>query len=532
MNRHRLSKQTDWLLWLILLVGIFFRTFQFPNIPPGLYVDEAGAGYETFSLLRTGSDRWGVHLPVYFISWGSGQSVLYSYLSIPVVSTMGLARFSIRLLSLIIGILTLPLLYGTVKRTLGKDVALLSTFLLAILPWHVMISRWALDANLLPFFLLLGAYAVTRALEGRSRVGTVLALLPWGLSLYAYAMAYFVVPSLLLLVLLVYRKTILANWKLWLGAFSLFALLAFPIALFIAKNFAFQDVLPIERFLPFGIPLLPISRLAQVSSPLPERWVNNFFIAISGFQDSEIRNYVIGIAPTFIVLFPLALVGAVYLAQRLRQSRQADVFLLWLTACLPLFFPWDLAINRINAILIPLLVVAVYGFLELQRRLSATRASRKILTAGVGALIALQAGVFSFDYFLIYPALPDTELAFFKGFDRAIAKGLAIAEPSDEILVTDRIDLPYILTAFYAGYPPEQYQHEIKYTIEHGAINVQSFGRFYFGLDNLPKSRSSFTYVLAKWDQDPCAHPKPFLDTRLWKVGKCVPNETPATSNP
>ncbi|MBI4789638.1 MAG: glycosyltransferase family 39 protein [Chloroflexi bacterium] len=502
------------LLIAILLLGIFLRTFQFPNNPPGLFVDEAGAGYETFSLLRTGADRWGVTWPVYFISWGSGQSVLYSYLSIPIVAALGLDRLSVRLLSLFVGILTLPLLYVTVKRTAGTSAALIATLLLAIMPWHVMISRWALDANLLPFFMLLGTYTVERALTSQSPKWVWIALLPWGLALYAYAMAYVVVPILLLLVLAFYRRAILANWKAWLGALALYVLLAMPIALFLVKNWIVQDVLPVEPWLPFGIPLVPISRLAQVSSPLPERLLLNLFFIVSGFQDGEVRNSVLGIAPAFIVTFPLAIVGAA----RFIKDRRADLFLLWLAACLPLFFIADPAINRINAIFVPMLVVAVYGFAELRRRLYV---SRRILTTAVGALVMLQALVFVADYFLVYPTVPDVELAFFKGLDRAVSRGLAVAGPSEPILVTDRIVLPEILTAFYSNYAPSDYQRELRYTVEYGAIIVKSFGRFYFGLDNLPNPSAPFTYILGKWDDDPCAKPQASLETRLWQVGRC-----------
>jgi 4-amino-4-deoxy-L-arabinose transferase-like glycosyltransferase len=514
------SHRTRWLLLGILLCEFFLRAFEFQNNPPGFYVDEAGVGYEAYSLPKTGADRWGIHLPVYFISWGSGQSVLYSYLTTPIIAVLGLSIFSTRLLSLAVGALTLPLLYATVKRAHGETAALLSTLLLAVMPWHVMISRWALDANLLPFFLLLGTYTVSRALERRSAASVIVALLPWGLALYAYAMAFIVVPILVVLVFTFYHKSILGN-RSWWGALALFGLLAFPIALFLAKNFVFQRALAVESFLPFGIPLLPISRFAQVASPLTNRLNNNLLFVISGFQDGEIRNAVLGVAPTFIVLFPLAFVSVVSLGRELKSSGKADLFWLWLFACLPLFFPTDLAINRINAIFIPMLVVAVVGLLRLYGALPRTRA-RRILQLGVAALIVVQAGVFAVDYFFVYPSQPDTELAFFKGFDRALNKGLTIAGASDNILVTNRIALPYFLTAFISTYPPDRYPREIKYTIEQGAVNVQSLGRFYFGMENLPNPNASFTYVLAKWDDAPCANVESFLETRLWKVGRCT----------
>jgi 4-amino-4-deoxy-L-arabinose transferase-like glycosyltransferase len=523
------TKQKRWLALAILALGIFLRVSMFPDNPPGLYVDEAYAGYEAYAILQTGADEWGVRLPVYFISSGSGQSVLYAYLSVPIIWGLGLSRFSIRLLSLFIGVLTLPLLYATVKRTLGARAALLALLLLAILPWHVMSSRWALDANLLPFFLLLGTYTMMRALEPNgSRVARWIALLPWGLALYAYAMSFFVLPVLLLLVFLFYRQTILPNWRQWLVGACGFGLLAFPIFLFGVKNVIAHRDLGIERFVPLGIPLLPFSRWTDVASPFPERLEKNLVFLINGFQDGEIRNMVIGNPPVFVVLFPLTLVGAFYLFGKYRREKTPDLFWLWIVASLPLFLAADPAIQRSNAIYIPMLVVAVYGLLELWRPLDSAPVARAILGIGVGTLIALQAGIFALDYFFVYPTLPDTEIAFFRGFDRAIRKGLEMAEPSETILVTSQVSQPQMLTATFVGYPPAEFQRTMQNYLDmkdqlnfFERIRVVSIGRFYFGEDSLPNSDERFVFVLGKWDDVPCNAPEFFLQTRLWQVGQC-----------
>ncbi len=505
--------------WLygVLALGIFLRTFQFLNIPPGLYADEAGVGYEAFALWRTGADRWGLTLPVYFISWGSGQSVLYSYLTQPFIATFGLTIFATRLLSWVAGVVTLPLMYVTAKRVLGARGALMATALLALMPWHIMISRWALDANLLPLVLLLGAYTLSRALASHSRAVIGLALVPFALALYAYALAYLVVPIWLALTAWCYRAVLARHWRAWLGASALFALLALPIALFVLKNFGVHAALGIENYLPFSIPLLPVSRIAQVSSQsLPDRLINNFLIALSGFQDGEIRNALPGIPPIFGVLIPLAIIGLVNAI----RARQFDVFTLWLMACVPLLFPWNLAVNRINALFIPLIVVGVAGGRVMETALRQPRA-RRIFAVGISALIALQAVAFIADYFFVYPTLPDAELAFYKGLDRAMQKGLAAAQPVDAIVVTNHILLPEFLTAFYASYPPADYARDLRATIGPDAIQVQSLGRFYFGAAQLPASVNRFIFVLAKADAVPCAQPQFVLQTRLWQVGRC-----------
>ena len=55
------------------------------------------------------------------------------------------------------GLLTLPLMWDVARRIGGKDFALTALFLLALNPWHMVLSRWALEANMLPHVVLLAA---------------------------------------------------------------------------------------------------------------------------------------------------------------------------------------------------------------------------------------------------------------------------------------------------------------------------------------------------------------------------------------
>ncbi|MGH7534310.1 MAG: glycosyltransferase family 39 protein, partial [Gemmatimonadales bacterium] len=90
---------TGWSLVAVLLIGlgVGLRLYLFPVVPPGLNQDEAAAAYEAYSLLQTGQDRWGNRLPPYFPAWGSGQSVLLSYLTAPFLALFGLSIAAVRL---------------------------------------------------------------------------------------------------------------------------------------------------------------------------------------------------------------------------------------------------------------------------------------------------------------------------------------------------------------------------------------------------------------------------------------------------
>ncbi|MDD9859582.1 MAG: hypothetical protein OXU40_03955, partial [Nitrospira sp.] len=133
---------------VLLLTGAVLRLIYLGEIPAGMFTDEASVGYEAWSLLHHGIDRNGYAWPVHFVAWGSGQNVLYSYLSIPLIAVFDLTMFSIRLLMALTGTASLLLFWRVAARD-QPAFALLALLLLTFCPWHLMLSRWALECNLL-----------------------------------------------------------------------------------------------------------------------------------------------------------------------------------------------------------------------------------------------------------------------------------------------------------------------------------------------------------------------------------------------
>jgi 4-amino-4-deoxy-L-arabinose transferase-like glycosyltransferase len=387
-----------------------------------------------------------------------------------------------------------------------------------------MVSRWALDANIMPFFILLGIYTMTRALEqNASRRWIVFSLIPWGLALYAYVMAVIVLPIILALVLVFYWKTLLENFRTWLAGAIVFAVIVFPMALFLIKNFVVHHTMGIERFLPFGIPLLLTTRLQTVASPIPGRWVDTFFFILSGFQEGDYHDSIIGHSPIFLIFLPLCLVGAAFWIRELRRGKRAELFLFWLLGSLPILFLVDANVHRFNSIILPMLVASAYGLAKLGDALSAVPSARKMFFLGAGALIGLEVVLFAWDYFLVLPGVPEFQSAWAANYDRAIATGLTDAPSSDPILLQPGLEFSHIFVLFYTSYPPAQFQHEVNYTLQYSEYWVRSFGRFYIGVNNLPDPHGTFSYILGKWVPDPCPNPIRFWETRLWKVGRCKP---------
>lgn len=143
------------LLLLIFLIGSFLRFYRLSSIPDSIDGDEAAFGYYAYSLEKEKTDEYGNKYPLYFESIGDYKYPVYAYLSILPVKLFGLNEFSSRFLSAFSGSLTIVLLFLITSLIYeSKNITILSSFLLAISPWHIIFSRGAFESNLglfLPF---------------------------------------------------------------------------------------------------------------------------------------------------------------------------------------------------------------------------------------------------------------------------------------------------------------------------------------------------------------------------------------------
>ncbi|MFD5409576.1 ArnT family glycosyltransferase [Streptomyces nojiriensis] len=277
--------------------------WRFPDLPGGLNQDEASAGYESFALLTDG--------------WGSGQNVLLSYLSMPFIALFGLTTFSIRLVPVLLGIGAIPLLYFALRRFVNLPTALIGAGLLAITPWHVTASRWALESSILPFFLLAGVttlgYAYT---SSRARYLIPFSLVFLALALYAYGVAILVVPVIVGLYLCTRYRTVLRN-PVPVGLSMLgFLVAAGPLLLFVLVNNVLHRTPGFVSALPFSVPKLVSSRLDQITSGQDLVGMNTHFVT-GGFVDGYLWTVPNGFLPLGVIGFPLAALG-VYFAARAR----------------------------------------------------------------------------------------------------------------------------------------------------------------------------------------------------------------------
>ncbi len=474
------------LFYLFLLIGIFLRVVHFPSNPRGLSGEEVAIGYEAFSLLTTSADRWGHHLPPYFLAWGSGQNTLYAYLSIPFIKLFGFNEFSVRVLSVLLGIVCIPMVYNLIKKLFANiTLARMATILYLFDPYLFMNSRWANEINFLPFFIFLPLLIFASSLikvnaKEKLTVGSKAIIISFFPSLallfYSYAPSIFIVPLFILFVLLFYRKHFLSEIKLYAISAFFGAIIIAPFALFILKNNVLGHSLPFESSLPFTIPKMLSHRqpiFESFSEHLAHLKLNLLFI-FSGFNDSWVYNSTNFEVPHLFLVFTIpALIYLVGLF-RANTANPKNILLFWAIASFSVFGLYRVNLNRSLHFqtIIPVFIVIGMYFTYTQLK---EGSFKRIIVKAVLVLFVLQSATFMGEYFLKFPKYN----IFPKDVGMFIHKAEKAKIGDEKIAFTKKLPLNYVYVAFYLKYPPIKFQKEVKIDTSTDNVIVDSFGNYY-----------------------------------------------------
>lgn len=471
-------KHIDRVLIAIIAVGIAVRIWKFGEIPPGLNQDEASTGYDAFALLYYGIERNGFAFPVVLPSWGNGMSLLPALLQMPFIGFFGLSVFTVRAPFLLAGILSVPLVYLFLSDMFNRKTALIGAALLAISPWHIMASRWALEANLFPFMFLLATVLFMRSRMVRHYLPVAAAV--YAMSLYSYAPAYAAVSLFFLGALLI---GVYGRWWRWRSiaiAVAVFVVLALPLCAYMVVN---QYQWP-TLYLPIGsIPLLPsmpqYKAIGNINPLAGGFFQTTYDNALTLFHMLRTQNdgLIWNVMPPYGVMYPFTSVLAcagfclVILQCRKQTKGIAWLLLLWIGVAVVVGVLVSVNVNRINIIWIPFICCIAVAMSVLTRW--------KVIGAAFGAAFLIGFMHFSYQYFFHYSE--QSEGAFFSGLGQALT---AASETHKPVCVTGMVNMPYIFALFYGKEDPRVFVETVDYENPGAAFqSVRSFGRYTFGLD-------------------------------------------------
>ena len=338
-----------------------------------------------FHIQMPGQKRSGWFTPVIF------------YLSAAFYQVLPFSEWSVRMPSVFIGVINLLLVYVLAKRLFSSAwIALAAAGMLALSPAHFIFSRYALDYLYPVPFILLWLICLQRAVTARSPRWLVLSSVCLGLGFYSYAAAVLLVPVFLVLSVAVwFAETRDARG----GAWAVFAfgvpLIAFAVW-FASHPSAFGDTA--QRYALYDAKslnalqglkeLLGFPNVERMTS-LYWSFLNPAFLFLSGDQSMTFSTRAAGVFPQVLAL--LIPIGLYRIVSVDRTPFNLLMIAGFLVAPLPaVLVPEAGAINRATAMLPFGALLAAFGVKQLTTW-TTIRFARP--TAGAMGLAALVLGV-------------------------------------------------------------------------------------------------------------------------------------------
>lgn len=518
--------------FFIILLAVFLRFYQLDSNPPSLNWDEVSLGYNAYSILKTGADEYGTKLPLSIRSFGDYKPPLYTYLAVLPIKLFGLNEFSVRLPAAVIGVLSVIAIYFLVREILQKwdrkyqkFIAVGSAFFLAISPWHLQFSRGAFEGNIGMFFLIFSLFLFFKAFQ--NKYFYIFFAFSFVLSAYSYHSFRLINPILLIVLFILFYKNLTRQKILVLISIVIIFLFSLPIyANFISSSGTDARLSMVTIFSEPTIQMESAKRVeyAKRQHDLVGEIINNrrifFLLAITkGYfdhfnfdflfvhGDGGVQHHAYNMGMLYLWDFPFILLGVFFLFKKI-DRRILLLFILFFLAPFPSSITTGTphpvrAIAMIPAFQIFSSVGFIFVLLFFQRYKFAIAANSIIIIA-----LLLNLTYYLKSYYVDTPI----EYGYFwqYGNKEAIEYARQHEDEYKKIVMTYRIDQPYIYYLFYNKIDPFWYQNN---WAEKGNIGrfERKIGKYEFRYIDFSKdSKEKDTLLIGVPEEIP-------LDTRVIK---------------
>lgn len=487
-------------LLIIILIAAFLRFFQLGTNPPSLTWDEAAWGYNAYSLGIDGRDEFGRFLPYdYLESFGDFKPPVYAYLDIIPVKLLGLNEFAVRFPSAILGTLTVLLTYFLTKRIFENSnsknslkIPIVATALLAISPWHILLSRAAFEANVATFFIVFGVYAFLRGIQDKSKF-LILSSVSFVLSLYTFNTSRVFVPLLIIALAILYHKKLLQIKRLSISAAIIGLIIILPSINFLLSPQArlrYQEVnifsnvdivrtanREIENDHNAWWSKIIHNRRIFYAREYAKHYFDNLsfnFLFIKGDGNPKFSTQDIG--QMYIWELPFLLIGTMMLF-RLREKNWLIIPIWLVLGIIPAATARETPhALRIETTLPTFQILVAYGiiytFIFLKKY-------QRIFASLLSLIIGLTFVYFLHVYFVLYPWEFSGDWQY--GYKDSIAYVKSNQKDYEHVVVTDSLGRPYIYYLFFLQVPPSEFRKTaIIKRDAFGFVNVEGFSKYRF----------------------------------------------------
>lgn len=494
-----LKKRTAFIVLLvIILLGTFLRYYQLGQIPNGFHIDEAINGVNGNFLLHTGRDSNNNKLPLQTEVFGDYNPTGYSYLTIIPIKLFDLNEFSTRFPGAFLGSLTVAACYLLgLSIFKSQRIGLLSAFLVAVSPWHIVFSRSSEETLVSLFFVVLGFALVFLSLENKKIKFLISGVIILAVSFLMYFTPRVFVPLMFFGVLIFIYNPLQNKQNTKYSNYILYSFLFLTITvsfLIFGIRGSTNRFNQVSIFGSLGTKLIMEEQIREdgvfrtnvkVTQFFHNKFTNYSLAYISNYVDYFSGKFLFiegglpiwfrveGMGLLYIVELPFLLIGLMLLA--VHKSKIYKIPFLWIliTPVIAAVTIDDIPNVRRSLIMFPMLeIVSAFGFFYILEN------SKKIykLLILISVVILFTCNFFYFLHQYFIHAQIHRNWYRNEGFGEMIKTIKSSYDSVDSIIVTKSAGGVYPLVLFYMNYDPDLYlsgklSKDIDYT---------GFGKFFF----------------------------------------------------
>ena len=398
------------------------------------------------------------------------------------------------------------------------QLAIITSALLAVSPWHINLSRAGFEANIALFFIVFGTWMVLKTRENKNY--WICAWVPFVLSMYTFNSArYFVVflsPVLVFFVSSSLRKQL----KQFIIGLVIAAMITAPLVPHLLSKEARLRFNEVNIFTDASIVETANNRIARGKTSVFANIINNRRI---GYARSYLLHFLDNLQPDFLFIkgdgnpkFSIQDVGQLYIIEApllaigicalfVAYPSLASLLLFWLLAAI---IPAATARETPHALRIlnsmpTWYIFIAFGIMTCMQKLGDWGKKIKLLP-NIFYFLLIGFYVFSVTYYLhnyyvSYPIEYSGEWQY--GYKQAILASEALKKSYDHVVISETIGRAYMYTLFYTKTDPNLLFQTKDATFDAaGFYHVYGFGKYRFG-GTLPISLEPNTLYI--WDVAP-----------------------------
>ena len=468
-------KRYFWLIIIVFLAG-FLRFYHITTVPPALNSDEVAIGYNAYSILKTGRDEYNRPFPLTFRSFDDYKMPVYVYMVTGSMAFFGKSDFAVRFPSALFGTLTVLVTYFLIQELFRKKQPLLSLLgagLLTISPWHLMFSRSGYEANVSVFFITLGVLLFLRGLKNGWNI--IASAVVFSFAIWTYHTARIFVPLMLLGLTFLYikelwQKRVYVLVGVIIGGIVLFPLIKLTFSLegqmraIGVSSFANPDDLKVSiarvvfdsQHNLFGYSLFH-NRRFEYAMTFIRGYFAHFDLNFLFLDKSMERYRAPGMGLLLLFELPFLFIG---LYQLFKSRSKESIFLFWWVIIAPIAAAFTLQLPHPvrTLVFLPVLqIITAVGLFQCIFWLKGNKNLVGVGILGIGFVVLILNVTYFFHQYFVHMPIENAKY-WYVGRKEMVEKLKQYEAIYDHIIISNKLDFPYIFFLYYGNANPLTYQ--------------------------------------------------------------------------